>query len=54
MTRLDYLALAMRDCGRIELRHEDDGRWCSGTFSDLYALRQEIDARVIAATCTRP
>ena len=45
MTRLDYLALAMRDCGRIELRHEDDGRWCSGTFSDLLALRQEIVAR---------
>lgn len=45
MTHLDYLALAMRDCRLIELRHEDGGRWISGTFSDLYLLRQEIDAR---------
>lgn len=45
MSRPDYLALALRDCGRIELRHEDNGRWHSGTFSDLYALRQEIAAR---------
>src|SRR5438034_7792414 len=45
MSRPDYLEHALRDCGRVELRHEHSGRWHSGTFNDLNALRQEIDAR---------
>jgi hypothetical protein len=40
----DYLALAMRDAGRIELRHQDSDRWRSlGLFDDLFALRQAVD-----------
>jgi hypothetical protein len=42
---LNYLARALDDCGRIELRHEDGGRWASGTFNSLDALQQEIEAR---------
>jgi len=45
MNRPDYLELALRDCGHIELRHEHQGRWQSGTFGDLDALRQAIVAR---------
>jgi hypothetical protein len=35
----DYLDAAMHDAGRIELRHECDGRWRSGLFDDADALR---------------
>ena len=39
----DYLALAMRDAGRIELRHQDGGRWRCGLFDDLLLLREAVD-----------
>lgn len=41
----DYLAHALHDTGRIELRHHDDDRWVSGLFDDLNALRAEVRAR---------
>ena len=37
--RLDYIEHAMRDCGRIELRHQIGERWVSGIFDDVHALR---------------
>lgn len=41
----DYLHYAMRECGRVELRHQSGDRWVSGQFSDLAAMRAEIDRR---------
>lgn len=37
--RPDYLEHAMRDCGRIELRHQIGPRWVSGIFDSVHALR---------------
>ena len=41
----DYLDHAMRDTGRIELRHHDGDRWVSGLFDDIGALRMAIQQR---------
>jgi hypothetical protein len=41
----DYLGWALTDCGLIELRHQDGGRWATGWFTDLDALLQEARAR---------
>jgi hypothetical protein len=41
----DYIDHAMRDAGRIELRHQDGDRWISGLFDDADALRMEIGRR---------
>ncbi|MGJ7512704.1 hypothetical protein [Variovorax sp. GT1P44] len=53
-----YLTLAMADAGVIELRHEHDGRWQSGTFNRLELLRTHIEARAgvgnLYATLNRP
>ena len=38
----DYLDHALRDAGRIELRHQDGDRWVSGLFDDIGALRLAI------------
>ena len=38
----DYLEHQLRDCGRIELRHQDGERWTSGLFDNLHALRSAI------------
>lgn len=43
MVPRDYLAWAMRDAGRIELRHLDDRRVRCGLFDDLLRLRQYVD-----------
>jgi hypothetical protein len=40
-----YLDHALRDAGRIELRHQDGDRWVSGLFDDIDALRAEIRLR---------
>lgn len=32
----------MRDCGRVEVRHQIGGRWVSGVFDDLPALRSVV------------
>jgi hypothetical protein len=42
---LDYLDHAMRDAGRIELRHQLGDRWTSGLFDDADALRLEMRQR---------
>jgi hypothetical protein len=38
----DYLEHAMRDCGRVELRHQTPEGWVSGVFDDLHALRSTV------------
>ncbi len=38
----DYFTCALADARVIELRHQDGGRWTSGTFDDPLALRQAI------------
>ena len=40
--RLDYPEHALRDCGRIELRHQVGERWVSGIFDDVQALRTAV------------
>ena len=38
----DYIEHAMRDCGRVELRHQSAAGWVSGIFDDLHALRSTV------------
>lgn len=40
--RLDYIEHALRDCGRIELRHQIGERWVSGIFDNAHALRAVV------------
>lgn len=42
--RLDYLEHALRDAGCVELRHELNGRWTSGTFSELSPLQDAVQS----------
>ena len=44
----DYLDHAIRDAGRIELRHHIGDRWLSGMFDDPGALRSAIAERADA------
>jgi len=44
----DYIDHAMRDAGRIELRHRIGDRWVSCLFDDIGALRLEIKSRATA------
>ncbi|MCB0067972.1 MAG: hypothetical protein KDD77_12505 [Caldilineaceae bacterium] len=45
MAAVDWLDAAMHDTGRVELRHEHDGRWTSGLFDDMNVLRAEVCRR---------
>jgi len=38
----DYLDHALRDAGKIEIRHHVGDRWQSGIFDDVFALRQVV------------
>ncbi len=38
----DYLEHAIRDCGRVELRHQSPAGWVSGIFDELHALRSAV------------
>lgn len=40
--RLDYLEHALRDNGRLELRHQIGERWVSGIFDEVHALRATV------------
>lgn len=40
--RLDYLEHALRDNGRVELRHQIGERWVSGIFDQVHALRSTV------------
>jgi hypothetical protein len=55
---LEYLALALRDAGVVELRSCVDERWRSGLFDDIGPLRQAIRSQYadgnIYCTLNRP
>jgi hypothetical protein len=38
----DWIDTLFRDTGRVELRHELDGRWTAGLFDDAAALRAAV------------
>lgn len=42
---VEYLLRAMRDCGRIELRHQTPAGWISGLFDNAELLRMEARRR---------
>jgi hypothetical protein len=47
----EYLDHALRDAGRIELRHQDGDRWTSGVFDDPFALRRSISEIAERGNC---
>lgn len=47
----DYLEHALRDCGRVELRHQSATGWVSGIFDDLHALRSAVAGLSLSGNC---